>query len=1153
MQRSNQFFKTMTLTLICFLLHFLANANQNLTPIEQSLQQLRLRQKPFRVNDLSISLQASLIKIPQQIKNAAYFHLDKQKMTEIRLLKPEYLITQFVDAYGQMITVELERQLIMEPGARMISPDDATGTLLQEGAFYRGIIKGKSASIAAISFLENEIVGVLSTQEEGNIIIGKPQVIDGISESQSPHMLYYESDLNIQSPFTCGVPDINPSLVSIPPSNESSSTITAKRCKKIRVYLECDYNLYTRKNNSKPSVESYITSVFNVVKTLYFNDQINVEISQIFVWTTQDSYLHSTLPAIIYDYAAKRNKNFNGDLAQLISTVPPQQQGGIAFLDGLCREYGDGSGRSPHSFAFIFDAFSTFPTYSWTVEVMTHEMGHNIGSPHTHNCVWGPNKNTSIDNCTIPDDGTSCTQGPRPTNGGTIMSYCHLVNGVGINFTKGFGPEPGQLMRDAITSKSCLSRTVNPTVKSSIAGPFYEGDSVRLRANPFLGNYTYDWFHYDVLLQGKNDTVITTATSGEYRVAISTDCTEFSSALDVKINPIVVNLGCEVIAGKVDSLSFIKTMNADDNTLTDSIIVPASAYQNIPSNIKDILVELYVTINPLSTNTLNKSVFMTYTGPNKIVENINFDINANDGENFRQLKTYHRKLGVFDPKGTWKFTTKDLKADPGIDARVSWNIVLKWKAADVIPTCNIPICGNSNRILDAGIVGGIYKWSTGAVSKTITVNTPGTYSVTVTKNGKTASHAVNLVSKNTQFSQSVSICEGDSLEIGSSTYKTSGVYTNSLIAADGCDSVLVTTLKVNPNQSTTLDITACYNSIINGTKITKDIELKSSLKTHLGCDSIVITKIKVLPELILDGIVAVNCENIGASLDATVIGGKAPYSLQWSNGQSAYQLAGLKDGKYILKVTDGNSCLAEKEFIVDNYDSVGITPVIKNVNCFAESNGSIEAVLNSGTQPINYSWSTGNTTNKIIDIKKGKYTLYASDKNGCTFNAEYNVTEPELLISILDTKSANGSASDGSITPTVFGGIKPYKYKWSTGDTSMILENIRSGNYAVTITDANGCMTQNSVQVISGINNPIVNEIILAPNPVFQKLLIESTQQSIVQYQVFDIAGKNVMHSKNPITSSKISIDCFSLANGNYFIQLKFNDGSQVTRRFIKN
>lgn len=134
---------------------------------------------------------------------------------------------------------------------------------------------------------------------------------------------------------------------------------------------------------------------------------------------------------------------------------------------------------------------------------MTHEMGHNIGSPHTHNCVWGPNKNTSIDNCTIPDDGTSCTQGPRPTNGGTIMSYCHLVNGVGINFTKGFGPEPGQLMRDAITSKSCLSRTVNPTVKSSIAGPFYEGDSVRLRANPFLGNYTYDWFHYDVLLQGK--------------------------------------------------------------------------------------------------------------------------------------------------------------------------------------------------------------------------------------------------------------------------------------------------------------------------------------------------------------------------------------------------------------------------------------------------------------------------------------------------------------------------------------------------------------------------------------------------------------------------------------------------------------------------
>lgn len=74
---------------------------------------------------------------------------------------------------------------------------------------------------------------------------------------------------------------------------------------------------------------------------------------------------------------------------------------------------------------------ANYPTvdYTWDVNVACHEMGHNFGCPHTHNCYWYPNM---IDTCitkTIPYNSDGCVETgqpiPRP---GTIMSYCHTTN-----------------------------------------------------------------------------------------------------------------------------------------------------------------------------------------------------------------------------------------------------------------------------------------------------------------------------------------------------------------------------------------------------------------------------------------------------------------------------------------------------------------------------------------------------------------------------------------------------------------------------------------------------------------------------------------------------------------------------------------------------
>ena len=66
-------------------------------------------------------------------------------------------------------------------------------------------------------------------------------------------------------------------------------------------------------------------------------------------------------------------------------------------------------------------------TWSWNANVVTHEIGHNLVSPHTHACAWNGN-NTRIDNCAgnynIQYQEGNCNSFPAdPVNGGTIMSY----------------------------------------------------------------------------------------------------------------------------------------------------------------------------------------------------------------------------------------------------------------------------------------------------------------------------------------------------------------------------------------------------------------------------------------------------------------------------------------------------------------------------------------------------------------------------------------------------------------------------------------------------------------------------------------------------------------------------------------------------------
>ena len=85
--------------------------------------------------------------------------------------------------------------------------------------------------------------------------------------------------------------------------------------------------------------------------------------------------------------------------------------------------------------------------------VVAHELGHLFGSHHTHACRWNGN-NTAIDGCAGFVEG-NCGNPGNPSGGGTIMSYCHIRN-IGINFSRGFGPQPGNVIRNNVANASCV-------------------------------------------------------------------------------------------------------------------------------------------------------------------------------------------------------------------------------------------------------------------------------------------------------------------------------------------------------------------------------------------------------------------------------------------------------------------------------------------------------------------------------------------------------------------------------------------------------------------------------------------------------------------------------------------------------------------------
>jgi hypothetical protein len=199
----------------------------------------------------------------------------------------------------------------------------------------------------------------------------------------------------------------------------------------------------------------------------------------------------------------------------------------------------------------------------------------------------------------------------------------------------------------------------------------------------------------------------------------------------------------------------------------------------------------------------------------------------------------------------------------------------------------------------------------------------------------------------------------------------------------------------------------------------------------------------------------------------------------------------LPPGLYTLSVSDMSGCYSTLNIPIIQPDSLLISFVSSDIQCFGDNNGSLSAIATGGTtlssNSYNYSWSPGNqSTFNISNLIAGTYSVVVTDENNCQLSSSYLLNEPNQLIvdSIISTYISCNPGVDGTASVFTSGGIQPYYYSWNipnngiTQTTQIASQLSFSGNYSVTVSDSNNCFVSDNIYVYNAPNLLLTDSIL---------------------------------------------------------------------------
>lgn len=343
---------------------------------------------------------------------------------------------------------------------------------------YTGSINGEPGSFIVLSHSNGNLRGWIE-RADGNRVNIAPR--DG---SEDIHLLY-DAEIMADLRKDAGTCMTDESAITIPTPEDLYKSlgkverIQGNNLLELQIIVEATtafFNGPGRRDSIRTA--EFMIALMNGVNTIYRKElNVNIIIPRLQIWTTTtpDPYISvGNAPALLDEVQARWSKitNIKRDIVHCLDAVPTT--GGL-FVLGIANGIGNvcsGSTSNAYSVSGIFkNGLAKIDDYVGDIVTIAHELGHNIGSYHTHNCQFWPPR--GLDSCMTSGSAyrsrsnysqEACFKNAPVANPGSIMSYCHLTNpSRSVAFT--FLPRVSTFLRTFLESRSCIEPATQPTVR----------------------------------------------------------------------------------------------------------------------------------------------------------------------------------------------------------------------------------------------------------------------------------------------------------------------------------------------------------------------------------------------------------------------------------------------------------------------------------------------------------------------------------------------------------------------------------------------------------------------------------------------------------------------------------------------------------------
>lgn len=263
-------------------------------------------------------------------------------------------------------------------------------------------------------------------------------------------------------------------------------------------------------------------------------------------------------------------------------------------------------------------------------------------------------------------------------------------------------------------------------------------------------------------------------------------------------------------------------------------------------------------------------------------------------------------------------------------------------------------------------------------------------------------------------------------------------------------------------------------------------------------------------------------------------GGDAPYSYQWTDGDTNPGRYSVVPGSYTVTVTDNAGATATETVQIIEPDALALSINIDGDVC-NQTGSAYDLVATGGTAPYQFTWDGNAVTNRVSNPTQGYHHAVVTDANGCSTNTGIQIAAP-LVVTVIATNVACFGFCDGTVEAKVEGGNGPYTFLWSNGATDQLVYNLDPGTYTVTVTDQSGCAVMASGSLTE-------------PDPITFNVFLQDSCAGATTAFVNNIQGgtgtTTVRWSTGTIGSSAF------LTEGQHYVIVEDENGCETTERVI--